>query len=1656
LSAPRVNFGGALNTNKNAIKFTTKGKATVKVWWVENKDNRQMAIINENGEVVKITDGTYEANEAVVSEFTLDDAGTYYLGAKGGTSSGGNYIFKVEVTEETEVEVPATSGKKWTFKAFGTSTSSSVNTLGDGADINDKVTLNSATYKADGTIDKKGGKLVADSPADGLSFYYTTIDPTTENFYLQADVTIDYINPTPDGQEGFALMVRDTISGSGSYYSNQASVTGTKLPINATEIKDVIGVRDYSGMVSNEDAASNTVSAYRQGFGSSDSYYIVENGSTYRVSLEKTNNGYVSTYYNINSDGSTGDVLGEYTMYINANDSSATSVSKYSELDDPMAVQEANTAYVGLVVARGVNATFSNIVFNVTKTDVTEWTPQPTVYTAPVYNITSPSTTGTDSYTLTMYSNAEGKATVTMDGKEVAKEVNITAGENTLGEFALTNDNTSFEVVMTPNADFKFSTYEKLSSYESKTLKHTVTKKALGKDDTIYVSNSGKSSNMGTSFTDAVDLQTALSYASAGQTILLKNETYTINSTLVINRGTNGTSDKHITLKTEDDAFVTIDFNFKGAGFTVAGDYWDITHLNLTNSSGKGMSVSGSHNTIERCNIYNNKSTGLQISRYLTTDEWDLWPSYNTIKNCTAINNADPGYEDADGFAAKLTVADGNVFDGCISAYNADDGWDLFAKAATGSIGSVTIKNSLAYRNGYVWAKSLDSKNNIAEYPEFTCDENGTLTLVDKDSLVYHEAGNGNGFKMGGTNLPGNHILENSISYENKAKGIDSNSCTDIKAYNCTTYNNGSYNIAMYTNNKSATTGYAASGVLSFRKGTNVKEQIALQTQSSSDVYGTSNYLWDTDTETSHNTSSTTITVSDDWFESLDTSVEPTRNEDGSINMHGLLLLTDTARDTYETGARGSVWGQTEAAKATFWVVGDSTVSSFSDKYYIPREGYGEEIKTYFNAENVYNLAHSGASSKDYTTMTEYETLMNGSDSVPKLGDADTDAKFLIIGFGHNDEKTEDARYTNPNGDYKTSGSFANSLYENYIKPALDAGVTPVVVTPIVRLTDENTTASYNSASGHITSTTVVGNTTYEGGDYAQAIRDMCKALGDKVILIDLTAATIEKNVELGDKAQYLHAFTGAKYADEEKTTLVGTGLDKTHTNSYGAKENAWLIAKLSEGTALGKYSKGKSEPSYSSDYANAINADYKPSEYTAPTDEEMASVSWPAAFTDADGNVWYGTVFGNVAGQGNITTDNFIATVTDSGNLELAVKNNKGKIELGTEGLIFYYTKLPAGTNFTLSATATINDIAANNQVSFGLMARDDLYINQYISSTMGDYVAAGTRNQGAINCFGRKSTSLYNGPDATKVYTTGDTLDLKIVGTSDGFALTYGENDTVSAGFDYALTTIDPDYIYVGFYVVRNADITFSNIKLEAQISESVVTPSTPSDSDSNDTSSSDDSGDSSSDSSDDSSDEDEIPTATVEVSSVVSSSSEYEIPPTLPVSTSSANASTDTSVNTNTNTNTNTGVDTTLNLNMANSKGRLNIAAVEKFYGQYDMIAAHLGNGIAITVSNISTLTGTDTEINVGATIVDVPNFASGFETKHIVPTKASELPFEIDMHVYVGVENAGKKAYIFRFNSKEKKYELKGIMDVNVIGNIALQTDEMTDIMILVQN
>ena len=75
--------------------------------------------------------------------------------------------------------------------------------------------------------------------------------------------------------------------------------------------------------------------------------------------------------------------------------------------------------------------------------------------------------------------------------------------------------------------------------------------------------------------------------------------------------------------------------------------------------------------------------------------------------------------------------------------------------------------------------------------------------------------------------MSGPHKLINSVAWGNKAKGIDSNSGPDIQVYHSMSFNNGSNNVALYTND-TANTNYYVDGVLSYRTTANVSIYLLL------------------------------------------------------------------------------------------------------------------------------------------------------------------------------------------------------------------------------------------------------------------------------------------------------------------------------------------------------------------------------------------------------------------------------------------------------------------------------------------------------------------------------------------------------------------------------------------------------------------------------------------------------------------------------------------------------------------------------------------------------------------------------------------------------------------------------------------------------------
>lgn len=132
-----------------------------------------------------------------------------------------------------------------------------------------------------------------------------------------------------------------------------------------------------------------------------------------------------------------------------------------------------------------------------------------------------------------------------------------------------------------------------------------------------------------------------------------------------------------------------------------------------------------------------------------------------------------------------------------------------------------------------------------------------------------------------------------------------------------------------------------------------------------------------------------------------------------------------------------------------------------------------------------------------------------------------------------------------------------------------------------------------------------------------------------------------------------------------------------------------------------------------------------------------------------------------------------------------------------------------------------------------------------------------------------------------------------------------------------------------------------------------------------------------------------------------------------------------------------------------------GKLKAELLQKYYGRNLYLMTHLGNGIGYTI-DASMVTSDTTELELSSYMEEIKDFASGFTTKHFIPVKEAALPYSICIHMQVGAEYAGKTTYIFSKNFATGLYELRSVTAVNEIGNVALQTREMTEIIIMIVN
>ncbi len=934
----------------NISSATNKGKGSVELIWSSVKEAESYNIYVNDEKA-----GTSVETTFIVTGLTVGEKYSFAVSAVRGSDEGEkSAVMEAAVTEEEQ--------QRWGFTIYGTSTSTTDGSNGYEGNINEdgKVTV----------FSEKGKGKIQPAGQDGIAFYYTPIS-TGLNFTIRANVHVDswtYSN----GQDGFGLLAIDSIPdvyGVKDFWSNQYMALASKVEyrydpeFNEITYDTTLGNK-YSmqlGLGINTKLGITPENIDLVMSSDTETIKKVANGVQYPLDISAAEQGLDAATYNIvgnvtNPDALKGPSIAELTDFIIEIQRNNTGyfISYYTQegelvrtqkFYDPKALDQldAENVYVGFFASRNARATFSDV--KITTIDPKDDAPaeeKPVEGITPRINVKSGNVSNSEKYTLTLFANVAGTAEISVNGVKSAN-AELLRNISTDVEIKLTESGSNkITVVFTPDPDQELGEGQVLASTDPVTKEHSVNfENRFANQKNLYIAPNGTSEGNGGP-DHPLDVYTAINAAQPGQTIVVMEGVYNLESPVHIARGLDGTAEGKIYMTADPEANTrpVFDFGKKCQGFRAGGDYWYFKGFDVTNTSNGqgGFYVNGNNITLDQINAYNNGNTGIQISAYNNSaDPKELWPCNNLILNCTSHNNADGGYEDADGFAAKLTVGTGNVFDGCVAYNNADDGWDLFAKTASGSIGSVTIQNSVAYGNGYL--------------------EDGT------------DAGNGNGFKLGGEGMPGGHLLKNSIAFGNKADGITSNSCPDVKVENCTTYNNKKSNINLYTRDNVANTDFSVKGLISYKyiSAARFMSEITAAdfavtdsvsgkgTQNAAAVAGSNVYFWNG----SKSMNSESKEITEDMFKSL-TFEGIRRNDDGTIDLNEFLALTDSS--PADAGARFDAEGGNTPSEELPPIVPDENLPDID-----PEE---PTVTTTASNGNFYVPDNTGSESKPEETQT--------------------------------------------------------------------------------------------------------------------------------------------------------------------------------------------------------------------------------------------------------------------------------------------------------------------------------------------------------------------------------------------------------------------------------------------------------------------------------------------------------------------------------------------------------------------------------------------------------------------------------------------------------------------------------------------------------------
>ena len=238
----------------------------------------------------------------------------------------------------------------------------------------------------------------------------------------------------------------------------------------------------------------------------------------------------------------------------------------------------------------------------------------------------------------------------------------------------------------------------------------------------------------------------------------------------------------------------------------------------------------------------------------------------------------------------------------------------------------------------------------------------------------------------------------------------------------------------------------------------------------------------------------------------------------------------------------------TQEKVTTVFIIGDSTAAKKDLSTGSPERGWGMALQCFFDDQYIHvdNHAVNGRSSKSFIDEGRWDKVL----SLIKPGD------YVIIQFGHNDEKAQPDRHTDP-------GSTFDYNLSKFVRETREHGGIPVLMNCVVRR-NFFVKAPENADDEALRNTTFKDGVKMVEGDslidthglYRVAPRDVAQRMN--CLFVDANKITHDLEQSLGvEGSKKLHMW----YKPNEHPALPKGRQDNTHYNIYGAHEVAKRLA---------------------------------------------------------------------------------------------------------------------------------------------------------------------------------------------------------------------------------------------------------------------------------------------------------------------------------------------------------------------------------------------------------------------------------------------------------------------------------------------------------------